>query len=270
MERQCRMFKDNINLKDIDKDFLNFRIPTKLPTEVKEILEEDLVRRKELYSKIIGGLYRENPPMEQVKINQVYYFSKFIKVFSKNHEDIWILLHKKDPSATRGLAIYLSDIYHFILIIGSSLTLAPVALRKNIHMQGVIQDTLENLKKFRGHTVGDMGWHHLDESVQNQDVPYFLNNELQVTLEKYLDRLKFAEDNLKADNTVIQLKKYLPTSRKRSVNNAEAIFFIKMLNINFKRLFGEPHHEYVANFIEAVFGTMYTYKDIENMTRKRK
>ena len=125
------------------------------------------------------------------------------------------------------------------------------------------------LQTVAGPLTDECGWDYFDEKTRSCHIQQDMHDDLEEAVEAYLERLKFIEMNIAAKSNPAKNKAIYPVSRKRNLENADAVFFIKFLHGKFMFCFKKPCHDYVAAFINAVFDTCYDYAAITQIVRKR-
>ena len=258
------MVNEDPKFEDIDPSFLSFIPSFKLPSDIIKCLQFHYNREKNAYI-----TYQKTGTSLDSKLFEVYWGTKFLKVFSQDCEDVWCFFYANNKEATIQLAKYIGNMGNFLSMSRFMVENSAKQLEHIQSLKKVFADCLIYLKCYGGELTDDGGWDYFEEKTRNLCIRYDMHTELQEAIEGYLERLSFIESHRTSEEIALGNKAAYPLSRKRNVENAEAVFFIKILNKKFLFFFNKPHHDHVATFINAVFGTCYDYTAIAQIVRKR-
>lgn len=258
------MVNEDIKFEDIDPNFLKFKPSSKLPSEIKKVVEFHFNKQKNRYLN-----YGTEEQRSWDNLFSMYWEARFLEVFSHNYKEIWLSLYEVNEKAAVGLAKFLCGIGMFTSVNGWLVKHHNETIMRIKTLQEKLSETLFYLNVYGSGLTDDGGWDYYDEETRNRVIPHDLHDCVKLTIEAYLARLDFIEPyNLDKNNDVINGNGY-PVSRKRNADNADAVFFAKILNQKFKFFFKKPHHDHVATFINAVFDTDYDYAAVTQLVRKR-
>lgn len=256
----------DIKFEDIDPSFLDFKPSTKLPFEVLEKFYFNFNRQKIKY---VSYRTREKYLHIQFDLFDVYLGAKFLPIFSYDCEDVWQSLYSIDNEATIRFSRYICGMGNWLSFNKSGAENFYLKVEYIASLKEKSKEFLSYLAMYGSQLTDDGGWDFYEEESRNRVIPDIMHYSLKESIEEYIERLEFVETNLTTESEIAKIKEAYPISRKRNIENAEAVFFIKILNHKFLFFFGKPYHDHVATFINTVFGTSYDYSAIAQIVRKR-
>ncbi len=257
---------EDIKFEDIDPEFLNFVPSAKLPYEVLEKFYFNFNRQRIKY---VSYQTREKYLHIQFDLFDIYLGAKFLPIFSADCADVWQSLNSIDNEATIRFSRYICGMGNWLSFNKSGVESFYSNVESIALLKEKSKEFLSYLNIYGGQLTDDGGWDFFDEETKNRCIPYIMHDILKGSIEDYIERLEFVETNRITESEIKKIKEAYPISRKRNIENAEAVFFVKILNQKFQFFFGKPHHDHVATFINTVFGTSYDYSAIAQIVRKR-
>lgn len=259
------MLRMDIKFDEIDTDFLDFKIPKKLPEPIKGIVEGALDEQKKCY--------QDSPRDNSEHLRSVYYFSKFYKVFGDDYVNIWIDLVGKDEESAIKLATYVSDVAGEFSILMSMKIYANLYYSYNCLLKNKVEEAISCIEDYEKTTnplgINEEIWAYFNDQMEHDCIPQSVHHSTLSKLKAYLSSIDEVQEKNKLNNNKGLSESGLPFSNKINVKNAEAIFVVKKLNEYFCRDFGKPYHGYVATFVNEIFNTEYDDLAVIGLLRSR-
>lgn len=182
---------------------------------------------------------------------QVDYFNKVKNVFIDSRmNDLWSKLYEISPGAAVGFArelLYIENCYDGGLGLNHKHENEIKSYNKVIKLTEQLYDALEEYQcHYYGHMLQD-----------NHDT-------LMDTLLKFKNDSKQSLADFEAvkNNRDPSVINHWPFTRKRRDENSLAIFFARKIFLYFKKHFGKPMHNNIAEVIEVIFNISYDENQI--------
>lgn len=247
----------------IEKEFqfLDIPLPKSLPDPIKEIVNSFCYMVQTKQENDHDGMYQ----------NCVRYIEVALPAFTNLlTQDVWKKLVNLNPQNING------SIPHFTVEMRAQ-KIAQVLLHMENNIEFVFTEIerCKRLIKKRKKVLGKL--QDLIQSKRSYLLSAFRGYS-HVDADPFLSSL--IEEEKKEDQNIQRLEKRLGDIRKfqtefmpvtrQSKGTGKATLIANFLHVVFMRLYGKPMHQYVAIFVNAIYGTSYKREEIASMVQRSK
>ncbi len=276
-------------------DINKFKVEKWLPKGVSDVLNEHIQHMRSLYNgdvtyfkkvsskfpdKEFGQrnferLKKDHKHIYKEHINGLLYFKELFK--DRSMEMIWHNLVKKNEPETISLVNYFLKGYFFLTGVRfdrNSNEQYAQSLKRRVT---IVNDLFSKLNDCDlEHIITSERFLYVDddtpEEYRGEDYKFLfpceLHYEFMNTYKTYVKQLEILRRRLNSEEYKNYVYRQYPVSRKKGVENSEALLFMRDLSIRMRDRFHSAMNQEVAEIVNILFDTEFTDNDVVKYTSK--